>query len=80
MNIEVNKEYDNYFEMFGTKGYKQLVQLMEERLEVLKSLMMQAKDLRDLGDIQGQFKAYTLLIHLEEGIRQEHDALLGDTK
>lgn len=79
MNININKEYDNYFDTFSSEGYKQLIALTGERIEMLKVLAMQASDLRALGQIQGEVKAWTTLLSFEEGIRQEHDALQGDS-
>lgn len=77
MDQELQRQYDNYFEMFATKGWKQLVEDLEDILDNFR--IEDIKDEVDLANIQGQLKVLKQILYFEDSIRRTHDDLLGDT-
>ena len=77
MDQELQRQYDNYFEMFATEGWKQLVEDLEDILDNFR--IEDIKDEVDLANIQGQLKVLKQILYFEDSIRRTHDDLLGDT-
>lgn len=77
MDQELQRQYDNYFEMFATEGWKQLVEDLEDITDNFR--IEDIKDEVDLANIQGQLKVLKQILYFEDSIRRTHDDLLGDT-
>lgn len=77
MDQELQQQYDNYFEMFATEGWKQFVEDLEDISDNFR--IEDIKDDVDLANIQGQLKVLKQILYFEDSIRRTHDDLLGDT-
>lgn len=77
MDQELQRQYDNYFEMFATEGWKQFVEDLEDISDNFR--IEDIKDDVDLANIQGQLKVLKQILYFEDSIRRTHDDLLGDT-
>lgn len=75
MDQELQRQYDNYFEMFATEGWKQLVEDLEDITDNFR--IEDIKDEVDLANIQGQLKVLKQILYFEDSIRRTHDELLG---
>lgn len=73
MSIELNKLYDNYFELFASQGWLQFIELLKQRDDVLKELGMQVKNEYELGKLQGEHTGILTILNLEEAIKNEYD-------
>ena len=74
MDQELQRQYDNYFEMFSTQGWKQLIEDLEDISEGFR--IEDIKDEVDLANIQGQLKVLRQILYFEDNIRRTHDELL----
>lgn len=74
MDQELQRQYDNYFEMFSTQGWKQLIEDLEDISEGFR--IEDIKDEVDLANIQGQLKVLRQILYFEDNIRRSHDELL----
>ena len=74
MDQELQRQYDNYFEMFATEGWKQLVEDLEDITDNFR--IEDIKDEVDLANIQGQLKVLKQILYFEDSIRRTHDELL----
>lgn len=77
MDQELQQQYDHYFEMFATQGWKQFVEDLEDISDNFR--IEDIKDDVDLANIQGQLKVLKQILYFEDSIRRTHDDLLGDT-
>lgn len=77
MDQELQQQYDNYFEMFSTEGWKQFVEDLEDIVDNFR--IEDIKDEVDLAKTQGQLKVLKQILYFEDSIRRTHDELLGDT-
>lgn len=68
MTTEEEKYYNNYFDLFGTDGWKQLVAELQERLASYDIGYL--KDEKDLYKVQGELSILRMLITLEDLIEQ----------
>lgn len=76
MNPELQEQYDNYFEMFRTQGWKQFI---EDMSEVYDSFYIEdIKDELELYRIKGERKVLNQIINFENSIRTSHENLLED--
>jgi len=77
LDQELQQQYDHYFEMFATQGWKQFVEDLEDISDNFR--IEDIKDDVDLANIQGQLKVLKQILYFEDSIRRTHDDLLGDT-
>lgn len=77
MDQELQQQYDNYFAMFSTEGWKQFVEDLEDIVDNFR--IEDIKDEVDLAKTQGQLKVLKQILYFEDSIRRTHDELLGDT-
>jgi hypothetical protein len=76
MNPELQEQYDNYFEMFRTQGWKQFI---EDMSEVYDSFYIEdIKDELELYKIKGERKVLNQIINFENSIKTSHENLLED--
>jgi len=70
MTPELDKYFQNYFEMFGTTGWKQLLVDLEDSISgpPFTSAVTAAKTERDLGVIQGMAQKARLLVNLQTSL------------
>jgi RNA binding exosome subunit len=65
MDKELEKYYNNFFEMFRTEGWKQLLGEVENNVEQTNNLEI-TKDEQDLYFRKGQLAVFRSLINLEQ--------------
>jgi len=75
LDQELQRQYDNYFEMFSTEGWKQFVEDLEDISDNFR--IEDIKDGVDLATIQGQLKVLKQILYFEDSIRRTHDELTG---
>lgn len=73
-NKELERYYDNFFDIFHTEGWKQLQDQLEVTVNQLNDIRT-IKDPRDLDFRQGQLDAIRTLVNFEASIRQTVEAL-----
>lgn len=76
MDPEVSAQYDNYFHLFRSKGWKQFVEDMEA---VYDSYSIESiKDELDLARIHGERRILNNILNFETGILQSYTSLTED--
>lgn len=71
MEQYLKTQYDNYFEMFRTEGWKQFV---EDMTDVFKGYRIEdIKDDIDLAKVQGERKILNTILAFEDAIRTTYD-------
>lgn len=65
MDKELEKYYNNFFEMFRTEGWQQLLEEVENNIEQTNNLET-TKDLEDLYFRRGQLAVFKSLTNLEQ--------------
>lgn len=76
MDTELQTQYDNYFTMFRTEGWKQFIEDMNEIYEAYR--IEDIKDDIDLAKVQGERKVLKNILAFEDAIRSTYDALNED--
>lgn len=71
MTKELDEYYSNYFELFRTKGWTQLVQEFKTNVDLVNSVET-TKDSNDLYFRKGQLSVLATILNLEEYINQGH--------
>lgn len=71
MTKEEQAYYENYFSMFLTEGWKQLVAEVNETLATYR--IEDIKDQQHLNTIQGELKMLQRISNYEQGIRNAYD-------
>jgi len=74
LDQELQQQYDHYFEMFATQGWKQFVEDLEDIFNGFR--IEDIKDDVDLANIQGQLKVLKQILYFEDSIRRTHDDLM----
>lgn len=71
MEPEVKEQYDNYFEMFRTKGWKQFVEDMNSIYDTysIESIV----DGQQLAQVQGERRVLNQVLNFEWSIRNNFD-------
>ena len=64
MNKEIEKYYNNFFEMFRTEGWKQLLEELTNNIEQTDNLET-VKDEQDLFFRKGQLAVFKSFVNLE---------------
>lgn len=71
MDQYLKTQYDNYFEMFRTEGWKQFV---EDMTDVYQGYRIEdIKDDIDLAKVQGERKILNTILAFEDSIRTTYD-------
>ena len=67
MDINTQKYFDNYEELFGTQGWSQLINDLSDSLDggSLRIRVLECKTERDLGVLQGELQKVNALRSLE---------------
>ena len=68
MTREEELYYNNYFDLFGSEGWKQVVEELQAKASTYDVSYL--KDEKDLYRVQGELSVIRLLIGLEEFINQ----------
>lgn len=75
MDRETQEYYDQYFSLFMTDGWKQLLQDFSENLVNINSVEA-TKDLEDLQFRKGQLNILSYLLNLENIVSANYDDLI----
>lgn len=71
MDRETEQYYDNLFEMFGTRGWKQFVEEIKKGLsDIEKSALYDSKSETDFNEFKGRATAYKLIANYELVMRR----------
>lgn len=77
MSPELQEQYDYYFEMFRTNGWKQFI---EDMTDVFDNYFIEdIKDELELYKIKGERKVLNQIINFETSVRTAYDQLVEDT-
>ena len=71
MDQYLKTQYDHYFEMFRTEGWKQFVEDMTDVFEGYR--IEDIKDDIDLAKVQGERKILNTILAFEDSIRTTYD-------
>lgn len=69
---ELEKEFDDYFDLFNNAGYKRLIKELSNQLEMIDDLS-KCIDLDDLRIRQGQLSILNQLLTFETATRNAYD-------
>ena len=75
MSPEENKYYDNYFDLFATKGWKQFIEEVNEILD--RHRIEDIKSESQLSFVKGERDALFRVRRFEQGIKTAYDVLQG---
>lgn len=74
MDRETEQYYDNLFEMFGTKGWKQFIDEIKKGLsDIEKSALYDSKTAEEFKEVKGRATAYKLIANYEAVMRRAFD-------
>lgn len=76
MDPDLQTQYDNYFEMFRTLGWKQFIEDMEDIFENYS--IDDIKDSHQLSQIQGERKILRQILRLESSLKDNYELLLEE--
>jgi hypothetical protein len=71
---ETQQYYDNYFTLFSTDGWKQLIEELKQNALVINSVEA-TKDANDLYVRKGQLNVLAYLLNLEAATNTNYDEL-----
>lgn len=77
MDKELEEYFNNYFELFRSSGWKQLIDDLNENKVVIDSIES-AKDEQDLYFRKGQLNVIGTILNLETSINNSHEEQLSD--
>ena len=77
MDQETQQYYDNYFTLFSTDGWKQLIEELKQNALVINSVEA-AKDANDLYMRKGQINVLAYILNLESTTNANYDELNKD--
>lgn len=77
MDIDLEKQYDNYFRIFSTKGWKQFIEDMQDVYDNYR--IEDIKDEIQLAQVQGERKILWQVLKFEESLRHAYDSHIEDT-
>jgi hypothetical protein len=72
MTTEEQKYYDNYFELFASAGWAQLVEELKDREAAYDVSFL--RDEKDLYKVQGELSILRMLTNFEQFIEQGYEA------
>ena len=73
-DTETQQYYDNYFNLFQTDGWKQLIEELQQNALVINSVES-TKDANDLYMRKGQINVLAYILNLESTINNNYDEL-----
>lgn len=79
MDRELEKYYNNYFDLFNTDGWKQLVKELMDNAQAINSVEA-TKDPNDLYLRKGQLNALAFIINLEDSVNNSYKELTEDVQ
>ena len=74
MDQETQQYYDNYFTLFSTDGWKQLIEELKQNALVINSVEA-TKDTNDLYMRKGQINVLAYILNLESTTNTNYDEL-----
>ena len=74
MDQETQQYFDNYFTLFSTDGWKQLIEELKQNALVINSVEA-TKDANDLYVRKGQLNVLAYLLNLEAATNTNYDEL-----
>ena len=74
MDQETQQYYDNYFTLFSTDGWQQLIEELKQNALVINSVEA-TKDANDLYVRKGQLNVLAYLLNLEAATNTNYDEL-----
>ena len=77
MDQETQQYYDNYFTLFSTDGWKQLIEELKQNTLVINSVEA-TKDANDLYMRKGQINVLAYILNLESTTNANYDELNKD--
>lgn len=72
MDQELEEYFNNYFSLFNTEGFKQLVEELKVNAEALSDIQS-VKDAESLFYKKGQIAALATIINLEDTVRASRE-------
>ena len=73
---EVSEQYDNYFHLFRSKGWKQFIEDMQAIYDGYA--IEHIKDEIDLAFVQGERRILNTILNFEVSITQSYESLTED--
>jgi|TARA_E500000318_G_scaffold87030_1_gene83870 hypothetical protein len=77
LDQETQQYYDNYFTLFSTDGWKQLIEELKQNALVINSVEA-TKDSNDLYMRKGQINVLAYILNLESTTNTNYDELNTD--
>ena len=74
MEPELEKYYENFFDLFAQVGWKQFIDELKQNAAVMNSVEA-TKDANDLYFRKGQLNVLAFVINLEDSIRNSFEEL-----
>jgi hypothetical protein len=74
LDTETQQYYDNYFNLFQTDGWKQLIEELQQNALVINSVEA-TKDSNDLYMRKGQINVLAYILNLESTTNNNYDEL-----
>ena len=72
MTPEEEKYYNNYFDLFGSEGWQQVIEELKSREDAYE--IGHLKDEKDLYKVQGELSIIRMILNLEQFIEQGHES------
>mgnify|MGYP001048627215 CR=1 FL=1 len=72
MTPEEQKYYDNYFELFASAGWAQILEELKDREAAYDVAFL--RDEKDLYKVQGELSILRMLLNFEQFIEQGYEA------
>ena len=76
MDSDLEKQYENFFSMFITDGWKQFIEDMEDIYDTYK--IEDIKDEQQLNRVKGERSILWRIINMEQSIRYAYDNMVED--
>jgi hypothetical protein len=73
---ELEKYYDNFFDLFRSKGWKQLIEDLKQNGFMINSVEA-TKDVDDMYFRKGQLNVLGSIINLEDSINNAYDEIVN---
>lgn len=74
LNQELLTQYENYFQMFRTEGWKQFIEDMQDIFDTYR--IEDFKDEKQLVYAQGERRILNQILHFESSIKTNYDTLV----
>jgi len=80
MEIETQVQYDNYFELFATEGWKQLIKEVNEDATRREQSVLLQDSTEQFHFERGYVGSLNYLYNFEDIVRRTYDELVEDSK